>query len=170
MVESIARNPRYFTLLRDCSPGTKVVIGDARLSLQNASAHHYDMLIADAFSSDTVPAHLVTREAIQLYLTKLTEHGLLAFNISNRYLDLRPVLGALAQDAGLACSVQEDLNVSADEQAKGKFASTWFLMARRRSDLEPLESQPNWHQVQVEPRTRVWTDDYSSIAGIIHWN
>jgi hypothetical protein len=113
---------------------------------------------------------LVTREAIQLYLTKLTEHGLLAFNISNRYLDLRPVLGSLAQDAGLAYTVQEDLNVSADEQARGKFASTWLLMARRRSDLEPLESQPNWHQVQVEPRTRVWTDDYSSIAGIIHWN
>jgi len=170
MVESIARNPRYFTLLRDCSPGTKVVIGDARLSLQNAPAHHYEMVIADAFSSDTVPAHLVTREAIQLYLTKLTEHGLLAFNISNRYLDLRPVLGSLAQDAGLACTVQEDLNVSADEQTKGKFASTWLLMARHRSDLEPLESQPNWHQVQVEPRTRVWTDDYSSIAGIIHWN
>lgn len=170
MVESIARNPRYFTLLRDCSPGTKVIIGDARLSLQNAPAHHYDIVIGDAFSSDTVPAHLVTKEAIQLYLAKLTEHGLLAFNISNRYLDLKPVLGALAQDAGLACTIQEDLNVSADEQARGKFASKWLVMARRRSDIEPLATQSKWHSVEIEPGARVWTDDYSSIAGIIHWN
>jgi hypothetical protein len=170
MVERIARNSRHFTLLRDCSPGTKVVLGDARLSLQNAPSHQYDLLITDAFSSDTIPVHLVTREAIQLYLSKLTEHGLLAFNISNRYLDLRPVLAALAQDAGLVCAVQEDLNVSAEEQARGKFASTWFVMARRWSALEPLKAQPNWHQFHLEPGTKVWTDDYSSIAGIIHWN
>jgi spermidine synthase len=170
MVESIARDPRYFTLLRDCSPGTKVVIGDARLSLQNTSAHSYDLVIADAFSSDTVPAHLITREAIQLYLSRLTEHGLLAFNISNRYLDLRPVFGALAKDAGLAWTVQEDMNVTPVEQASGKSGSTWFLMARKPSDLAPLTSQSGWHQFQVDTKTRVWTDDYSSIAGIIHWN
>jgi hypothetical protein len=62
------------------------------------------------------------------------------------------------------------LNVSADEQARGKFASKWLVMARRRSDLEPLTTQSNWHSVEIEPGARVWTDDYSSIAGIIHWN
>ena len=144
MVESIARNPRYFTFLHDCSPETKIVIGDARLSLRTASAHKYDLVVVDAFSSDTVPVHLVTREAIELYVAKLADHGLMAFNISNRYLEMRPVLGELARDAGLASIVQDDLNTSADEQSRGKFASTWVLMARQRSDLAALASQPNW--------------------------
>ena len=76
LVEKIARDPRFFTFLRDCSPGTGIVIGDARLSLRAAEAHKYDLVVVDAFSSDTVPVHLVTREAIELYLTKLTDQGI----------------------------------------------------------------------------------------------
>jgi hypothetical protein len=169
-VESIARNPRYFTFLRDCSPGTAIVIGDARLSLQSERAHKYDMVVVDAFSSDTVPVHLVTREAIELYLAKLADHGLLAFNISNRYLDMRPVLGELAHDAGLASIVRDDLNINADEKNRGKFASTWVLMARQRSDFASLASHPNWHDIQIPSGGRLWTDDYSSLISIIRWN
>ena len=168
-VETIARNPEYFTFLRDCSPETKVVIGDARLSLQDAPAHKYDMVIADAFSSDTVPVHLVTREAIELYLAKLANHGLLAFNISNRYLDLRPVLGAIARSAGLECIVRDDSNPDAYEQSRGKLASTWLLMARTRADFASLASEPTWHDLPARPGSRVWTDDYSTLTGIIHW-
>ncbi len=170
LVERIARNPRYFTFLRDCSPETQIVIGDARLSLRSASVHKYDLVVVDAFSSDTVPVHLVTREAIELYLAKLADHGLMAFNISNRYLDMRPVLGELAHDAGLASIVQDDVRVGADELSRGKFASTWVLMARQRSDFASLASQPNWHDLQLQSGSRLWTDDYSSIINIIHWN
>jgi hypothetical protein len=169
-VEAIARNSEYFTFLRDCSRDTEVVLGDARLSLQNAPPHKYDMVIADAFSSDSVPVHLVTREAIELYLAKLADHGILAFNISNRYLDLRPVLGAIAQNAGLACIVRDDSNLSEYEQSRGKLASTWLMMARNRADFASLASEPGWQSPQVRPGSRVWTDDYSTIAGIIHWN
>ena len=170
MVESIARDPRYFTFLRDCSPETRIVIGDARLSLRNAPAQKYDMVVVDAFSSDTVPVHLVTSQAIELYLSKLADHGLLAFNISNRYLDMRPVLGELAQDAGLVSIVQEDVNVRPYEQGRGKSASTWVLMARDPSDFGTLASQSNWHDINFQPDNRLWTDDYSSIISIVHWN
>jgi spermidine synthase len=167
-VERIARNPHYFTFLRDCSPGTAVVIGDARISLRKPTALQYDLVIVDAFSSDSIPVHLVTREAIRLYLARLADHGLLAFNISNRYLDLRPVLGALAQDVGLACKVQKDERIDEQEERRGKYASTWVLMARQSSDFGTLASQPNWGDIQVGSGDRLWTDDYSSIAGLIH--
>ena len=169
-VETIARSPEYFTFLRDCSQDTEVVLGDARLSLQNTPPHKYDMVIADAFSSDSVPVHLVTREAIELYLAKLAAHGILAFNISNRYLDLRPVLAAIAQDAGLACIVRDDSHLNQYEQRQGKLASIWLLMARNRIDLASLASDPSWQTLQMPRGSRVWTDDYSTIAGIIHWN
>lgn len=169
-VESIARNPRYFTLLRDCSPDTKVIIGDARLSLQGAPAHKYDLVVADAFSSDSVPVHLVTREAIDLYLGKLADHGLLAFNISNRYLDLRPVLAAVARSAGLQYLIRADAEVSDYEQRQGKSPSLWLLMARTRADFATLALDPGWREFPLPPAAAVWTDDYSALAGIIHWS
>ena len=99
----IAQNRRYFTYLSDCGPPVRVVLGDARLSLRDAPAHGYGMMVLDAFSGDSIPTHLLTREALALYLTKLAPNGVLAFHISNRYLDLHGVLGALANDAGLSC-------------------------------------------------------------------
>jgi spermidine synthase len=169
LVEVIARNAAYFTFLRDCSPSTRVVIGDARLRLRDAPPHRYDLLVADAFSSDTVPVHLVTREAIKLYLAKLADHGLLAFNISNRYLDLRPVLGAIARNAGLACLISDDSHLDSREQRLGKAASVWVLMARTRADFAALAADPSWRTLQVPPDAALWTDDYSTVAGIIHW-
>jgi hypothetical protein len=168
LVEKIARDPRYFTFLRDCSPGTAVIVGDARLSLKDASAHKFNLLVVDAFTGDTVPTHLLTKEAIELYLAKLADHGLLAFNISNRYLDLRPVLDALAGSAGLATIVQEDVHVSDGELSRGKFASTWVLMAREESDLCGLTQEAAWHGLQGTSGQRLWTDDYSSIVNILH--
>ncbi|HYV29387.1 MAG TPA: fused MFS/spermidine synthase [Candidatus Eisenbacteria bacterium] len=168
-VERVARDPRYFTYLEDCSPGTRIVIGDARLSLQSVPAQKYDLLVVDAFSSDTIPVHLATREAIHLYFDKLAGHGLLALNVSNRYLDMRPILADLAGDAGLASIVQEDLNIEAYEQSRGKFASTWVLMARQRSDFAELMSQPRWHDFPRGFTRRRWTDDYSSVVDIIRW-
>jgi spermidine synthase len=169
-VERVARDGHYFTYLQDCSPGSTVVIGDARLSLQSVPAQKYDLVVVDAFSSDTIPVHLATREAIQLYFDKLSGHGLLALNISNRYLDIRPALAALARDAGLACVVQEDVNIDGYEQSRGKFASTWVLMARQRSDFAELASQPRWHDIPLRSARSLWTDEYSSVVGIIRWD
>jgi hypothetical protein len=168
-VEEIARDPRYFTYLRDCAPDSPVVLGDGRLSLAGAPDGGYDLLMLDAYSSDTVPVHLLTREALALYLTKLAPDGVLAFHISNQYLDLKPVIARLADDVGLVCLAQDDLALSAEEAAAGKSASQWVVMARRSTDLERLGSNGRWTPLVAQPGTALWTDSFSSILELIRW-
>ena len=168
-VERIARDPRYFTFLRDCPPKVQVVLGDARLSLENAKDREFGLIVLDAFSGDAIPMHLLTREAVQLYLAKTTEDGVLAFHISSRFLDLRPVLAGLARDAGLVCYLEEDMKLSEADKASGKFASIWAVMARQQSDLGALLEDPRWISLSAWPDAKLWTDDFSSILGIIRW-
>lgn len=169
-VERVARDERYFTFLADCRGKVNVILGDARLSLREAPPGHYDMIILDAFSSDAIPIHLVTREALQLYLSKLQERGLMAFNISNRYLDLAPVLGNLARDAGLTCLVQRDLNLTHREIEENKRSSDWVVMARQPEDLGKLAADPRWHKLSGQPRRTLWTDDFSNILTVFRWD
>lgn len=169
-VERIARDPRYFTFLQDCPEKVNVVLGDARLSLRNAPDHHYGLIILDAFSSDTIPVHLLTQEAIDLYLSKLADGGVLAFHISNRYLNLRPVVGDLAQGIGLHCLIQDDVNISEDEQEKGKVPSTWVVMARRQDELGKLVQNSQWKLLSGVAGRRVWTDDFSNILSVLNWD
>ena len=101
VIERIARDPSLFTYLRDCPAEFNVVLGDARLELAHAPEAGYGLIVADAFNSDAVPVHLLTREAIDLYLSKLKSDGVLAFDISNRYVDAFPIrLGSGSHDAG----------------------------------------------------------------------
>ena len=168
-VLQIARDPRYFTFLRDQKAELEVVLGDARLTLAKAPNARYDLLILDAFSSDAIPVHLVTREALALYLEKLAEHGLLALHISNRYLDLAPVLGNLAADAGVVCRIRKDANVSSAERKEGKLSSCWVVMARRPDDLGTLSEDPNWKPLLAEPDAPLWSDDFSNILAVMRW-
>jgi hypothetical protein len=166
----IAQNRRYFTYLSDCGSPVRVVLGDARLALRNAPEHGYGIIVLDAFSGDSIPTHLLTREALALYLTKLAPNGVLAFDISNRYLDLHGVLGDLARDAGLSGLANDDVHISEDETREGRFASVWVVMAREASDLEVLRSYPGWRGLQAVPGARVWTDDFSDIVSILRFN
>ncbi len=172
-VERVARDPSLFTFLHDCPAQTvEVVLGDARLRLCEAPAQTYSLFFLDAFSSDSVPVHLITREALALYLDKLAPGGILVFNVSNRYLNLKPVLGALAQDAELVCRARDDYPAS-DEEAKeweeiGKCASMWVVMARQEADLGSLGNDPRWRRVEG-PLPPVWTDDYSNILAAFMW-
>ncbi len=165
VVERIARDPRYFTFLQECGPGARVILGDARISLKNDFGRRYGIFILDAFGADAIPIHLLTREAVQLYLSKLADHGILAFHISNRYLDLQKVLGNVANDAGLIALAEYD---TTGIQA-GKLPSRWVVMARSRDDLGTLIGDPRWMLLKDDPHTRVWTDDYSSILSIFNW-
>jgi hypothetical protein len=167
-VERIARDPRHFTFLHDCPPRVEVVLGDARLALETAR-ERYGLIVLDAYSSDAPPVHLLTREALRLYLERLAPHGILAFNISNRHLDLEPVLGALARDAGLLCLVQDDAVDTEAERARGKLPSKWGAMAREAGDLGSLATDPGWQPPRLEPPAGVWTDDYSSIVRVFRW-
>ena len=169
-VERIARDPRYFTFLQDCPAQVKVVLGDARLSLQKIPDSSYDMIILDAFSSDAIPIHLMTREALALYRAKLKKGGILVFHISNRYLDLRRVLGALARDVGWIGLNQVDNQLSAKEIDEGKAPSSWVVMARDMQDLALLDPGARWRSLSRQPGQVLWTDDFSNILAVFDWN
>ncbi|MCA1738476.1 MAG: fused MFS/spermidine synthase, partial [Actinobacteria bacterium] len=162
-----ARNENFFTYLRDCPGEKNVVLGDARLSLADAPDGGYGVIVADAFSSDAIPVHLMTREAIDLYFEKLQSKGVLAIHISNRHLELEPVLGNVAQDAGLVCRAQFD----ADTQGKpGKVPSNWVVMARGEGDLGSMADDERWQPCSQDPNSAVWTDDYSNLLSTFQWN
>jgi SAM-dependent methyltransferase len=166
-VVRLARNPKYFTLLDDCAPDARVVLGDARLELASAAPHEYDLMILDAYSSDAVPVHLITREALQLYLDKLAPDGVLAFHLTNRHLDLKTVVGNLALDAGLVCRVEDDLNLDPDEVSRAKMISQWAVMARTEADLGALAADPRWTPPPIRRGTSVWTDDFNNLLSVL---
>lgn len=171
-IERAAREPRYFTFLSGAFPGGEgltLTLGDARLRLAEAPAGHFTLVIVDAFSSDAIPVHLITRQAISLYLDKLAPGGAIAFHISNNFLDLRPLLGNLAQDAGLAGLAIEDRAVSQEEVLAGKSPSVWAVLARRREDLGDLPEQPWAAPLPERPEVGLWTDDFSNVLRIMTW-
>lgn len=172
-VERIARHPAYFRFLSDCVPQgqaqPRVILGDARLRLREAETAHYDLFVLDAFSSDAIPTHLVTREALALYIGRLKPDGLLAFHISNRYLDLHPVLANLAAERGLVCRAWDDLDLSPEERQRGKQASQWVVMASMERSLGRLQQDPRWRLLEGQPNQAVWTDDYCNLIGAIRW-
>lgn len=169
LVKRIARDEGYFTFLKQCAPTAQIVLGDARLKLRDAPDGSYDLIVLDAFSGDTIPMHLMTREALALYLRKLAPGGMIAFHISNLYLDLAPTLGAQAHDAGLMCLMADDTGVSQAQIDAGKLPSKWLVMARERTDLGTLATDPRWILVNAPPGTQVWTDDYSNLLRVIKW-
>jgi hypothetical protein len=168
-VQRIASDPRYFTFLRLCAPRIQVVLGDARRSLVSAPDGHYGLIVLDAFSSDAIPVHLLTREALMLYLQKLAKDGILAFHISNRHLDLQPVLDDLARDEGLIGLAQHDLHLTSVEMASGKAKSQWVALARRWEDLGRLADDPRWSRLGRRPHAVAWSDDFSNLLGVIRW-
>jgi len=169
VVEKLARDARYFTFLRDSPANPRVVLGDARLTLAAQPDARFDVLFLDAYSSDAIPVHLVTREALALYLRKLAPGGVLAFHISNLHLDLEPVFAQLARDAHLACLTRDDTDVSAELRSLGKAPSVWLVMARSAGELAPLARTPRWQPSRTDPRQDVWTDDYSSLLSVFQW-
>jgi hypothetical protein len=164
------REPRYFTYSGPGQPGDcRVVEGDARLRLRHEPDHVFALIVLDAFSSDALPVHLLTREAIQLYESKLAQGGVLAFNLSTRYLDLEPVIGRQAQDAGLDCRINYDTLLSPAEWEAGKQPSIWAVMAATDFDLGALAHDARWRLPTLRPNARVWTDDYSDLARYLRW-
>jgi spermidine synthase len=168
LIERIARDERYFHYLAECAPDAEIRSGDARLTLQGAPPAAYDLLILDAFSSDAIPMHLITREALALYLDKLAPGGVIAWHVSNRHLDLAPVIGDLAADAGVVAWLQAD-QPSRAEVAEYRSPSLWIALARRPEHLVPLAGDPRWTRLQGRPDARPWTDDFSNLVGALRW-
>ena len=165
-VVRISQNPAYFTYLKNARAPLHIQQGDARLSLRLSSPRAYDLLIFDAFSSDAIPVHLMTREALALYQTVLSGDGVLAFHISNRHLKLEPILARLAAEQGLVALVQID-QITAEDVAMGKGASQWVMMARTLADLHSLSIDSRWTRARAPQGTPLWTDDFSNILSVL---
>lgn len=168
-VEGIARNPDYFSFIEECAPDAGIVLGDARIMLAEVPDATYDLLVLDAFSSDAIPAHLVTREALDLYLAKTRDTGVIVFHISNRHLDLEPVLAALAREAGLVSLIGEHSVSSEESRADRIFGSRWVVMARDSAHLGSLSTSSAWRAPRERPGVESWTDDFSNILSIVTW-
>jgi hypothetical protein len=162
-VRKIARDPALFTYLADAEGQVDVVLDDARLGLAAVANGAFGMILLDAFSSDAVPAHLLTREAIALYLGKLAPRGVVAFHLSNRHLDLEPVVAASAAELGLAALARCDRPSDA-ERAAGASPSCWLALARTPVDLAPIARDGRWRPPR---RGRGWTDDASNVWGAL---
>jgi len=169
LIERIAFNPKYFTYLRDCPPAKRIVLGDARLSMQQAPDSSYDYIILDAFSSDAIPVHLMTREAVQLYLRKLAPGGSIAFHVSNRYLNLAPVLVEIARGAKLAGIVGADTAITPSQRASYKMDSRWVVLSRKATDHAQLARQPGWRVLPPKSTVGLWTDDFSNVFSVFRW-
>jgi hypothetical protein len=157
-VERIARDARYFHYLERCGEQCSVVLGDARLTLAASDATH-DIFVLDAFSSDAIPIHLLTTEALHTYETRLASDGVLAFHISNRHIKLAPVIARLARERGLTAFTRLD---GAVDEKNGFEASQWVVMARRPERLQALAADTRWAALKADTRP-AWTDDFSNI-------
>ncbi len=166
-VERIARDPNYFTYLSDCKGACDVVLGDGRLMMEHEADDSFDMLILDAFSSDAIPAHLLTREALQLYLKKLKPYGVMAFHVSNRYLDLIPLLARLANDASMVGLSKQDAVDAADPDNVGRLSAEYVVMARTKDRLEPLMAMGRWRSLRSARKVKLWTDQRTSILSLL---
>jgi spermidine synthase len=162
-VIAIAENPEYFTCLKKCKGTYEIILGDGRLELAKMD-RKFGMIILDAFNSDAVPTHLLSTEAIRMYLEKLDEEGLLVFNISNQYLNLSPLMGALADDVGLVCYRRLDTDTS--RALEGKYPSQFAIMARSKADLGRIIRDRNWERLDQKPTVRPWTDQYSNLLSV----
>lgn len=163
-VLAIASNPEFFTFMRDCPGKFRNFLGDGRLELAKQPEGRYGLIVLDAFSSDAVPLHLMTREAVKLYMSKLAKGGVLVFNISNNHLDLTPVVAAIAEANGLVAISKRAFKMT------GPFdmPAIWAMVARSEADFYRLgEAIEGWHVLIPKEGIEPWTDDYSNIFQVL---
>ena len=162
----IARDPALFTFLSACGADARIMLGDARRMLAQASDAAYDLIVVDAFSSDAIPVHLLTREAMAIYLQKLRPHGTIVMHISNRHLELASVVAGIAAANGLVTLVSD--RPDPDETANPyKYSGTVAAVARSREDFAELVQSGDWELTPPDPAQWVWTDDYCNILGAV---
>jgi len=174
-VRDIATNRFYFGYVPEAISRGAVVrieMGDARIRMDEVRkerpSERYDLIVVDAFSSDAIPVHLLTREAFRLYFEMLNLRGLLVLHLSNRYLSLEPVVANLAEDGRLdGRLLRHDLNPSAE----GATSSTWAVLARTPEAFGNLTQDPGWTAAKLEtnPRVGVWTDDFHNLLRVFDW-
>ena len=174
LVRDVAFDPAYFTYVtdaRDRAVSLRLELGDARIRMEavrrDRPEERYDVILVDAFSSDAIPVHLLTREALRLYFDLLGPRGILALHISNRYLRLEPVVAALAEDGRYARMLQD----GGTDDVPGAVEASWAILARRTEDFGDLASDSRWTEtpLDVEPAVSAWTDDFHNLLSVFKW-
>ncbi len=168
-VKRIAEDPKLFTFLGDSRGAIRIELGDALVQLKRTK-QKFGLIVVDAFGSDAIPVHLLTREALRVYLDHLETDGLIALHISNHYVDLEPVLANLARDAETACVAHfRDHPVPTGREQEGIMRSQWLVLARRDEDVQRLLDSRRWERARARPSLRVWTNDYSNLWQVFRW-
>ena len=162
-----------FTFLNQCAPQAQIVLGDARITIGQQPPNSLDLLAIDAFSSDAVPMHLLTREALAVYGRALQPNGIVLFHISNRYLDLQPVIADLATSGGWTSAMMQ-YSPTEEEQTANATVSVWIALSRNPQAIDRLvqasgDDSFEWEVLQPRPGFAGWTDDYASILPLIRW-
>lgn len=163
MIDS-ARDPKHFTYIRDCAPDLQPVLGDARLTFAKEPDGVYDLIIVDAYSSDAIPVHLATEEAMEIYKHKLAPQGVVVVHVSNRHLELASVIVGIADANDMKSWVY---NEDSNRNHEYVFPTNVVVSARNEADVGSLASNDNWVLTEPEDHERVWTDDYSNILGAV---
>lgn len=164
-VAEIAQNPKLFTYWSEASVPPTLVLGDARLKLKEAPDGAYDLIVLDAYSSDTIPVHLITREAVQLYQRKLAPGGLIGWHVSNNHFDLEAVIGKIAQDIRWQGRIRHDVNLPPQVLAQQITPSHWVALAADDAGLGSIETNSNW--LPLHTNAPLWTDDFSSLWDVL---
>jgi hypothetical protein len=154
----------WFSFISACRPDLPITLGDARLTLADAPDGSYDAIVVDAFTSDAIPIHLLTREAMAIYKAKLAPHGIVAVHISNRHLELASVVAGIADANGMVMRLNDGDGI-VENDPEYIFSATVAAVARTPDDLGPIGKSQDWTDAKPDPRQWVWTDDYSNIAG-----
>jgi hypothetical protein len=162
----IARDPKFFSFISECRPDVPITLGDARLTLTEAPDGEYDAIIVDAFSSDAIPIHLMTREAMAIYKAKLAPNGIVAVHVSNRHLELASVVAGIAAANTMVARTNEGADIE-ENDAEYIFSGTVVAVARRNEDFGPIGTSEYWPVQEPDPNQWVWTDDYSNIVGSV---
>ncbi len=167
IVVDMATDPKYFSFMADCSEVSDIRIGDARLTLEALAPSSQDVIMIDAFSSDSIPTHLLTSEALELYRSKLKDDGLIFFHTSNRVMDVSSVVVKLASQVGLESRFIKTSDFSDKEYGEFYNASTGVLIGSERRVVAATKGVPEWKVLVPSPSVKAWSDDYSSIIGSI---
>jgi hypothetical protein len=160
----VAAAHRHFSFVADSPATVEIAIGDGRLLVQNETARRYDVLVIDAFSGDSIPVHLLTREAVALYRDRLRPGGVIALHVSNGHLDLRRVVARIAADLGLQAAWIRDGGIPGDD---GVALSDWMLLATDRRVLDLPSVRSAITPLPPLAGGRTWTDDYSNVPQVM---
>lgn len=173
-VVAIAKNQQYFNYLSDAKGKVEIIVGDARLQIKKAADHVFDIILVDAFSSDSIPVHLLTAEALEIYLHKLKDDGILLFHLSNRYLELKKVMQGFQLPKGYVLYYADKNDVEEPTGEANNFPGVFShsqvaLIAKEAALPENISSSKRWRKLEHDPDFRYWTDDFSNVLSVFRF-